>query len=45
MNIIAGNKWIQFVVNTENADMNKANTDSTYGLTIYHKKAEGSITD
>lgn len=45
MNIIAGNKWIQFVVNTENADMNKASTDSTYGLTIYHKKAEGSITD
>lgn len=39
INIATGNKWIQFVVTSESADMNNSQTIAT-GLTIYHKKAE-----
>lgn len=44
VSIASGNKWIQFVAKTANADMNN-NNDIAYGLTIYHKAADGLVTD
>lgn len=48
INIATGNKWIQFVVTSESADMNSPQTVAT-GLTLYHKKADkltqGKIVD
>ena len=41
--IATGNKWIQFVVDNDNAGMN--NTESVAcGVTIFHKKADGTVT-
>lgn len=41
--IATGNKWIQFVVDNDNAGMNNSD-DIAYGLTLYHKKADGTVT-
>lgn len=39
-----GNKWIEFVVDNDSALMN--NTQNVaYGVTLYHKKADGDVTD
>ena len=43
LQIATGNQWIQFVVNHDNADINSQNNNVAYGITMFHKKADGVI--